>query len=335
MSRTGPLLTRRGFSTGVASTAMAGPAIAQSAPQVTMALSSTSFGLAAVLMASKAGLFAKQGIEPRLIVSDSGSAAMTALVAGSVQFSAAGPGEALAARARQQPVVILCNVYRGLAASVALARTVADKLSVKPDAPIDARLRALDGLIVGVPSATSAYLAPIKNPAEAVGAKPRFVYMSQPAMVAALNSGSIQAMIAGSPFWGETVLKGTAVLWISGAKGDLPARVLPASSACIETTEAYAKANPDVIGRVQAAIKALGELIRNDPASGKRALALAYPQLSQEAIDLAFSGEAASWTQPILSEADLRHEIDLLRDTGRPIPGLDSVSPAQILAFEK
>ena len=60
-----------------------------------------------------------------------------------------------AARARGQNVVIVGNFYRGLSASVVLSKTVADKLNVTANAPVQQRLRALDGLTIASPSATS------------------------------------------------------------------------------------------------------------------------------------------------------------------------------------
>src|SRR5450432_3624574 len=168
-------------------------ALAADAPTpITIALSSNAMPYGGLFIAEKAGLFVKHGLAPKLTVMDSGNAAMTALIAGSAQFSASGPGEVLAARSRGQNVVIVANFYRGLSASVILSKAVADKLGVAANAPVKERLRALDGLTIAAPSATSAYLHPVKAAAEEAGAKVKFVYMAQPAMVAAIQSGAIQ-----------------------------------------------------------------------------------------------------------------------------------------------
>jgi len=97
----------------------------------------------------------------------------------------------------------------------------------------------------------SAYLHPVKAGAEEAGAKVKFVYMAQPAMVAALKSGAIQAMIAASPYASVAVAQSGGVLWISGPKGEFPANVQPTSSACLQTSEQYAAANPEVIARMR------------------------------------------------------------------------------------
>ena len=71
------------------------------------------------------------------------------------------------------------NPNRGLSGSLVLGKAVAERLDLPPGAQVAARLRALDGLAIAAPSATSAYLTPVKDAAEALGAKIRFVYMSR------------------------------------------------------------------------------------------------------------------------------------------------------------
>ena len=311
--------------------AFSSPATAQGpAATVNIAVSSTSLALGGVRIAENAGLFAKHGLQPKIITMDSGNAAMAALLSGSVQFAAAGPPEALAARARGQDVVIAANLYRGLAGSVVMSKATATKLSVRGDASVKDRLRALDGLTVAVPSATSALLGPLKAAAAATGARVKYTYMAQPAMVAALESNAIDAMMASSPFSGAPLLKGTGVLWINGPGGDLPVDVSPASSSCILTTPAAATANADIIRKFRAVLDDVAALIKQKPDEAKRALAKAYPQLDAAALDLAFAQQADNWTHPVFTEADVKQEIQLLRSSS-PIVGLESIAPQSML----
>jgi len=303
---------------------------AQDATPITIALSSNAFPYGGLFIAEKAGIFAKHGLQPKIVVMDSGNAAMTALIAGSAQFSASGPGEVLAARARGQNVVIVGNFYRGLSASVILSKAVADKLNVSASAPIKERLRALDGLTIAAPSATSAYLHPVKAAAEEVGAKVKFVYMAQPAMVAALQSGAIQGMIAASPYAGVPVAKGAGVAWISGPNGEFPASVQPSSSACLQTSEQFATANPQVIAKMRAVLSDLAQYIKDKPDEAKRNLAAAYPQVDSAAIDQAFAQDAGNWARPELTEADIQQEIRILAATGL-VAGVTNIKPSAVL----
>jgi ABC-type nitrate/sulfonate/bicarbonate transport system substrate-binding protein len=300
------------------------------ATPITIAVSSNTLLYGGLFIAEKAGLFTQQGVAPKIVVMDSGNAAMTALISRSAQFAASGPGEVLTARSRGQKVVILGNFYRGFSASVVLARAIADKSAVAQGAPVTERLRALNGLIVAAPSATSAYLHPIKRASEETGARPRFVYMSQPAMVAALQSGAIQAMIGAPPYSSTAIARGLGVDWINGPRGDLPAHVQPPSSACLQTTEQYATANPAVITRMRAVLTSLARFVRDKPDDAKRLLQQVYPQLAPAALEQAFTQNAGNWTQPALSEADIAQEIRILSASG-VVAGLDRIQPAAAL----
>jgi ABC-type nitrate/sulfonate/bicarbonate transport system substrate-binding protein len=297
---------------------------------ITIAVSSNALLYGGLFIAEKAGLFGQQGIMPKIVVMDSGNAAMTALISRSAQFAASGPGEVLTARSRGQKVVILGNFYRGFSASVVLAKATAEKSTVAPGAPVAERLRALNGLIVAAPSATSAYLHPIKLASEETGAKPRFVYMSQPAMVAALQSGAIQAMIGAAPYSSTAIARGLGVEWINGPRGDLPAHVQPRSSGCLQTTEQFATANPTVITRMRAVLTSLGQFLRDKPGEAKRILQQVYPQLTSAALDQAFAQNVGNWTQPALSEADIAQEIRILSASG-VVAGVDRIQPAAAL----
>jgi ABC-type nitrate/sulfonate/bicarbonate transport system substrate-binding protein len=304
---------------------------ADAAPQdITIAVSSTSFVLGGVRIGEQAGLFTRNGLAPKITVMDSGNAAMSALIGGSVPFAVAGPSEALAARARGQDVVIVVNLYRGLAGSIVLGKTVAAGLKVSPTAPLPDRLRALDGLLIAVPSATSALLGPFRTAAEQLGAHPRWTYMAQGTMPAALEAGAIQGLDASFPFAGTPILRGTGILWINGPSGELPADVLPSSSSVVLATASYAEANPDVIRRLRQSVADVATFVQKDPKAAQHDLGAAYSQLTPQEIDLAFSQQWRNWTQPTLSVADMKQELKLLAASAK-LPGLDQLDPASVL----
>lgn len=304
---------------------------AAEAPEtVTLAVSSTSFVLAGVKIGEQAGLFARNGINLRIVVMESGNAAMAALIGGSVPFAVTGPPDSLMARARGQDIVIVTNLYAGFAGSLVLATAAARRLAVPQTASIMDRLRALDGLLVAVPSATSALLAPLRKAAEDAGAKVRFTYMAQGTMPAALETNAIQGMVASYPFAGAPVLRGTGVLWIDGPGGELPADVAPASSSSIQTTGAYLKANRNTVRKVQQAIIAIADFVEKDQEHARQALAAGYPDLSAQEIELAFKGQWRNWTKPFLNESDIRQELKLLISSTKA-PGLQQLDPASTI----
>ncbi len=310
--------------------AATGRARADDVREVTVAVSSTSFVLGGVRIGEQTGLFDRNGIRPHIVVMDSGNAAMSALIGRSAQFAVAGPGEVLAARARGVNVVLVASLYRGFAGFVVIGKAVAAKLPARPDSPLHDRLKALDGLSLAVPSPTSALLAPIRTAVLDAGAKARFPYMAQPAMVAALESGAIDGMIAAFPFAGTPILKGTGVAWIDGPHGDLPAFALPASSSTLHAMAEYVAENAETVRRFQRALVAIGDFIQAQPDAARIALAKGYPQLGADEVNLAFSAQKDNWTKPFLSVEDVRHELALLR-ASNDLPGLDAIDVPKLL----
>ena len=306
-------------------------AAAETASPITIALSSNSLAYGGLRIAQQLKLFDREGLAPRIVIMDSGSAATAALVGGSAEFSGAGPAEVIAARARGMPLVIATNVYHGAAAPLVLSSAVAKTLAATPASPLQDRYKALNGLTIAVPSATSALLAPIRNSAELEGAKAKFVYMAQPAMGAALQAGAIQGFVATAPFWTASVQSGDGVVWVDAPKGEVAAAAQPSSTAVLVTTTAYAEAHPDIIRRLRAVFTDVGAAIKQDPAAAFEALKAAYPQVDPSTLQLAFDHDAANWSQPVLTDADMQQEIRLLRQTVN-LTNLDAVNPADLLA---
>ena len=311
----------------------AGRAQAATTP-VTIAVSSNSLAYGGVHIALGAGLFEKQGLALKIITMDSGSAATTAVLSGSAQFASAAPSEVMAAHLHGQNLVLVANIYRGLSGSLILAKPVADKLGAAAAVSIESKLKALSGLVIATPSATSSYTIPYKSAAAALGLQLRFTYMAQPAMLAAMQAGAIQGMIAGAPFSTSAVNIGAAVPWISGPRGDLPANVMPRSSACIDTSEAYATAHPDIVAAIVAAFASLSSFIRDQPEEAKRHLAAAYPQVDPAILQTVFRDESQNWAQPVMSVDDVRQEIAIQAASGS-LKGVETVPPESLLVKTK
>lgn len=324
------MITRRVLLSGAA--LLATPTVAPAAPleAVTLAISSNSLAYGGLRIAESAGLYAQNGIALRVVTMESGNAAISAVLGNSAHFAASGPGEILAARLRGRTLVIIANIYRGLPGSLILATSVAARTGIPPNAPIAQRLRALDGLTIAQPSPTSAYLHPYRAAAESVGAKIKFVYMTQPAMVAALQAGAINGFVAGAPFSMAPQTNGSGILWISGPADELPEPVRPASSACLQTTVDYANTHPAIIAAMRNTATDLATLIQTRPAEAKTLLARAYPMLDPAAIDAAFTENAANWSRPTLTIVDIQREIAIQISSGA-MQGVATIDPASVL----
>jgi ABC-type nitrate/sulfonate/bicarbonate transport system substrate-binding protein len=308
-----------------------GAALAQTPRQVTIGLSSSSLGAAGYRLSNELGLFAKHGIEPRFIIMDSGSAVTTALIAGSVQLALAGGGELVAAHARGMDIVAGTNSYAGTSAVMVLSKAVADKLGVKPDAPIADRLKALDGLMIATTSPTSSTTISYQAAAKRNGATFRSTFTAQPAMPAALESGAVQGFASAAPFWALPLLRGTGVLWISGPKGELPIDLQTATANHVQAMGPFARANPDLMRAMDAIYRDFAKTLDERPQDVKAAISKLFPDLDRQTIDLLFDMESQGWKAKPLTPADIEKEIRFIKMSGVAMQGLDAIDPAKAI----
>ena len=207
---------------------------------------------------------------------------------------------------RGQESVALANTYWGLAASLILSKDVADKTGVSPTASVRDRLKALDGLLIAGPSPTSTYTSAFKGGSESVGAKIRFTYMAQPAMIAAIETGAIQGCIAGAPLWGPPVARGKALVWLSGPKGELPPENLPASITGFHALRASADSNPALMKQVIDLYRDFSNILEKTPEQVRAAFGKLYPDVDAATMDVLFAAENSAWK--MRSDLRCRHE---------------------------
>ena len=243
--------SRRAVLAGIGATLFAPAIRAQTRLQeLLIPVSSTSFASVPVRAGAELGCFARNGLKVTPSVMESGANVTAAMISGSVQVGLGGAGEQVSAAARGQPVVTLTNVYWGQPGTLILAKDVAEKSGVSPTAPVKERFKVLEGLSIASVSASSPFTVSFKGAAEAMGAKLSFVFMGQPSMMAALESGAIKGFTASAPIWGPTVLRGKGVEWISAPKGDLPDANVPRAATSYQAMRSVAEANPELMQQV-------------------------------------------------------------------------------------
>lgn len=282
-------------------------------------------------IAVELGLFEKHGLSPRLIQMDSASATATAIVSRSADVALSGPGELVAAQVRGVDMIVIANIYNGLNGTLVLSRQVADDLGVSPDAPVEERLSALDGLLLASTSATSAFTISSREAIESAGAEARFAFMGQPAMQAALESGAVQGYVAGAPYWTVPVLNGTGYAWVSGPKGEFPPELTPASSAGAYMMRSRYDEDPDLAQRLTAVFTDLSSAFGENPDEVRAAIARAHPTMDPRNIDAFYEVELRGFMAQPPTVEDMQHEIDFIKLGGANLPGIDDLDPADLL----
>jgi ABC-type nitrate/sulfonate/bicarbonate transport system substrate-binding protein len=299
--------------------------------KITIGLSSSSLPIAPARIAKELGLFERQGLEPNFTVMESANAADAALIAGSVNVVVTGPTDVVIGQARGQKLVTIASAYSGFSAVLVLSKATVDKLGVSPNAPVAERLKALDGLVIGSPSATSTYTFAVKPSAAAAGAKVNMTYLAQPGMLAALESGAIAGFIASAPFYTQPVLRGSGVIWISGPKGEFPPQFSPANAVTVNTRLDFAQSNPALIKRITVAMADFAKAVDERPNAVKSAIAKLFPNMDAQTLDLFFATESGSFKTKPITPQDMAREINFVKTSGVDLPQLDKLDPASLI----
>ncbi|MCO5090033.1 ABC transporter substrate-binding protein [Bosea sp. (in: a-proteobacteria)] len=296
--------------------------------KISIGLASASLPGGAARLVKQMGFFEKHGIDATVIPMENDTIAVSGMLAGSLQFVSTAGNQIVVSRSRNLDIVALRAVYSNFAGVLVLSKAAAGKLPDTAKASLNDRLKALDGLLIASPGPTSSYTA-VLAPAKQAGAKVRFTYMAQSAMVVALESGAIQGFVASAPFYAQPTVNGTGVVWISGVKGEFD--YAPAAASVLSTTSAFAKANPDVVKRVIAAFEDFAKALDERPADVKTAIAAIFPTLDAKLLDVLYTSEAQGFHGRPVTIEDMKREIEFTKASGVPLPNIDTLDPAAMI----
>jgi ABC-type nitrate/sulfonate/bicarbonate transport system substrate-binding protein len=307
-----------------------GSGICQDVQPVTIAVSSRSLPGTVAQIAKEMGLFEKHGIDAKVISMDNSSVATAALLSGSVQYTTSAGNEVVMAQARGRDVVALNSLYSGFSGVVVLSKPAAGKVRIAATAPVQDRLRALDGLVIAAPSASSSFAAALRPAAEAAGARIKFTYMAQSTMAAALDRGAIDGFIASAPFYAFPALNNTGVIWVNGPKGEFPSAFTPSSAIGLNTLRSFAQAHPILTRKMKEVFVDFSTTVKNDPQAVKAAIGRLFP-MDSKTLDFLFESESVSFRAKTPTVGDMEREIRFVKSSGADVPDLEKVDPKKLL----
>jgi ABC-type nitrate/sulfonate/bicarbonate transport system substrate-binding protein len=310
--------------------AIAQIASAQSYPDVIIGLGSRSLAGGSLRIAKELGLFEKRGLNASFVFTDSGTVAVAGLVSRSYKFAVTGFPDLLTAKAQGQDVVAVASTYSGLGINVVLDKAVAAKTGLTRSAPVEQRLKAMEGLLIAATGASSTTRISLDNAAKAERTNIRFTYMTYQAMLSALESGAIQGFVAAAPFWAQSVAGGKGIEWIS-IRDELKPQFVPTMSAVLGTTAAVVAAEPDLVQRMTDVVADIGVAVKERPADVKAAIAKLYEGLDAQTLDVLARSEPSSWATKPLTEEQVIQEIAYLKTYLKAPRGIEAIVPKTMI----
>jgi len=200
--------TRRSFTLGTVATlaaGIAGPRMAAAAETVRIGQATAALSFMPLWAARALDTFAAQGLTASVAVLPGGDpASLAALDAGDIDLAAVGPEAVLRAVAKGQPFQIVSSLMSQVTLQLVVSKAFLDRTGVKPSDPLEKRLAALKGALVGVSAIAGTQDTMARWLASKGGLDPKTGIQvaqvgSPPAIQAALENKRIEAFILSPP----------------------------------------------------------------------------------------------------------------------------------------
>jgi NitT/TauT family transport system substrate-binding protein len=114
--------------------------------KITISQPSNSFGFSPVIIADKKGLFKDAGLQAEIVLGGSGSKAAAAVIGGSAEIGSSSLSDPIGAIEKGQNLQVFAVNTLGAGSIIVLRKTVADRLKIDANTPIQQRIQALKGL---------------------------------------------------------------------------------------------------------------------------------------------------------------------------------------------
>lgn len=305
-------------------TCMLGATAGRAEETVSFATSSTSMLNLPLYVADVMGHFEENGVKPDIIqFSKGGATALAAVISRNADIYIGSTASAIRAVKSGTDAVIIGAVMTEYSLNVVVSREVAEKNGITADSPLDARLKVLRGLTIGVTGAGSATSQIARYDLASAGYDPdrdaRIAYVgSGGSMLGALASGNVNAIIGASPTVDIALVKQGGVTLINGNRGEHPGlKGLPQLS--LVTTHSWLKDKPDNARAVVIALTAAMADIHGDDATVATAMekvrAKYFPDIDKDVFASAWKNVTPAFPVSMAFPADgVQRNIDFLNE---------------------
>lgn len=266
---------------------------AQAADTIRFGLATNSVIVAPFLLSTvEPGLFGKQNIklEPTYFQGKSANC-IAALIGKSIDMCSVGTTtgtDAIAEGAKLKAI----GFFAGPINELILSKKTVEKLGVSPTAPIEARIKALDGLRIISAAPGSAHYTTLNMMLEQVGLSIKNLKYQAlgdtTAMMQAIKNDQVDGALWSAGALGGLLASGDGVRWISVPRGDLPAQTVLPYNAIFANAD-WIAANPELVTRFQAGYADAVKAVKSNPEdASKKIKAAFFPDLDQAIWDDGF-----------------------------------------------
>jgi len=240
---------------------------AQQPIDVVIALPSSTLTFSSAFIAEDGGFYKKEGlnVSHRSLV---GVASVNAVIAGSADFTIGTGPVFLRAAAQGQRLLAIANLLDKPMVEMVLRKDVYEALKVDDKMSLAERGKLLKGKTIAIQGVGSIVHAWERLVAARGGLDPendvRIAPMEPQSMLAALETKQVDGYTTSMPFTTQAVLRGSAMMFASAARGDAP-DLLPFAYDLVETKAETCQANREKCARVVRAFAGANKMIHDHP----------------------------------------------------------------------
>lgn len=274
------------------SSAAAPPPAAAAGVKVKMAQALDSLDFLVLYVARHFNYFAEEGIDLEMIMmSGGGGPNIQAVISGNAQFTPSAIFTVMGAIRQDQPLLLVCSLFDGLAANVVVRTDVARAKGITAQSPLAQKYQALRGLTLGVtrPGALTDQVLKyiVARAGLTAGKDVQIVGVgTNQASLAALEQRKVDGVIHLSPVPEQAVHNGTGVILLNNSAGEIP-ELKDFLGLALITTRDYAQKNPDVVRRMNKAILRAAQWVHgHTPAETAQVLGKYIPGIQPEVMTL-------------------------------------------------
>jgi ABC-type nitrate/sulfonate/bicarbonate transport system substrate-binding protein len=226
-------------------------------------------------IAQGAGFFKAEGLDLEVVHPDASNMSGMILMQRRVDVALLQPPVYLGLIAEQHPFVLFANLLANDPINLVVRADVAAKLKLDPHATLGDRLRALQGLRIGVAPEPPRRLRILFAEAGLNADQDvQIVIRRGEDQVAALESGEVDALYAHSPYVEDALVRLGAMLYVNQSAGEVAA-LRGGQIHSLGATREYVAKQPGVIHKLTTAIARAQRLLHADSAAAIAALTAA------------------------------------------------------------
>jgi NitT/TauT family transport system substrate-binding protein len=226
--------------------------------------------LSALYVAKDDGLFAKEGLKVNIVEVESGNDSIAALASGKAQFADVGFEDLAELRSEGDDSVIMSHdILNRVTLTLVMRKEVAERKGVTAQSPLQARLRALQGLKIGITSPGAPTDTYMRYYLSSIGLNPERDAELVPlgggsALLAALEKGQIDAYHLSPPTPYVAAEKGFGIVLIDGPKGEVP-ELDKFDYTAFATSRDWAEENKETATAFSRALTAATQKVKSQP----------------------------------------------------------------------